>query len=72
MFASSIPEIIELVGSGSKYGGELKREHGKRYKASIPQFGSSKKLFQSILPLLILNTIKNNNKLLSYKSIEIT
>uniref|UniRef100_A0A336MA66 BK channel n=1 Tax=Culicoides sonorensis TaxID=179676 RepID=A0A336MA66_CULSO len=30
MFASSIPEIIELVGSGSKYGGELKREHGKR------------------------------------------
>ncbi|XP_055381112.1 calcium-activated potassium channel slowpoke isoform X27 [Condylostylus longicornis] len=31
MFASSIPEIIELVGSGSKYGGELKREHGKRH-----------------------------------------
>lgn len=31
MFASSIPEIIELVGSGSKYGGELKREQGKRY-----------------------------------------
>lgn len=30
MFASSIPEIIELVGSGNKYGGELKREHGKR------------------------------------------
>ena len=32
MFASSIPEIIELVGSGSKYGGELKREHGKRQR----------------------------------------
>lgn len=31
MFASSIPEIIELVGSGSKYSGELKREQGKRY-----------------------------------------
>jgi potassium large conductance calcium-activated channel subfamily M alpha member 1 len=31
MFASSIPEIIELIGSGAKYGGELKREHGKRY-----------------------------------------
>ncbi|XP_031618239.1 calcium-activated potassium channel slowpoke isoform X42 [Contarinia nasturtii] len=31
MFASSIPEIIELVGSGSKYSGELKREHGKRH-----------------------------------------
>lgn len=31
MFASSIPEIIELVGSRSKYSGELKREHGKRY-----------------------------------------
>ncbi|CAH2241844.1 jg16233 [Pararge aegeria aegeria] len=29
MFASSIPEIIELVGSRSKYSGELKREHGK-------------------------------------------
>lgn len=34
MFASSIPEIIELVGSGSKYSGELKREHGKRYSPS--------------------------------------
>jgi hypothetical protein len=49
MFASSIPEIIELVGSGSKYGGELKREHGKRYikqgeKRSVFQ------LFQSIQP----------------------
>lgn len=32
MFASSIPEIIELVGSRSKYSGELKREHGKRYQ----------------------------------------
>ncbi|XP_050664052.1 calcium-activated potassium channel slowpoke isoform X4 [Leptidea sinapis] len=31
MFASSIPEIIELVGSSSKYSGELKREHGKRH-----------------------------------------
>jgi hypothetical protein len=49
MFASSIPEIIELVGSGSKYGGELKREHGKRYmkqgkKRTVYQ------LFQSIQP----------------------
>lgn len=35
MFASSIPEIIELVGSGSKYGGELKREHGKRLDYEI-------------------------------------
>ncbi|CAG5090409.1 Similar to slo: Calcium-activated potassium channel slowpoke (Drosophila melanogaster) [Cotesia congregata] len=31
IFASSIPEIIELVGSRSKYSGEYKREHGKRY-----------------------------------------
>uniref|UniRef100_A0A1B6K0D8 BK channel n=1 Tax=Homalodisca liturata TaxID=320908 RepID=A0A1B6K0D8_9HEMI len=31
IFASSIPEIIELVGTRSKYGGELKREHGKRH-----------------------------------------
>ncbi|XP_075216744.1 calcium-activated potassium channel slo [Lycorma delicatula] len=31
MFASSIPEIIELVGTRSKYGGEFKREHGKRH-----------------------------------------
>ncbi|TGZ52787.1 Calcium-activated potassium channel slowpoke [Temnothorax longispinosus] len=29
IFASSIPEIIELVGSRSKYSGEFKREHGK-------------------------------------------
>lgn len=35
MFASSIPEIIELVGSRSKYSGELKREHGKRYKFDV-------------------------------------
>ncbi|CAG9136896.1 unnamed protein product [Plutella xylostella] len=33
MFASSIPEIIELVGSRSKYSGELKREHGKRHSS---------------------------------------
>ncbi|XP_015604783.1 calcium-activated potassium channel slowpoke isoform X36 [Cephus cinctus] len=31
MFASSIPEIIELAGSRSKYNGEYKREHGKRH-----------------------------------------
>ncbi|XP_054269104.1 calcium-activated potassium channel slowpoke-like isoform X5 [Macrosteles quadrilineatus] len=31
IFASSIPEIIELVGTRSKYSGELKREHGKRH-----------------------------------------
>ncbi|XP_050429928.1 calcium-activated potassium channel slowpoke isoform X9 [Adelges cooleyi] len=31
IFASSIPEIIELVGTRSKFGGELKREHGKRH-----------------------------------------
>lgn len=35
MFASSIPEIIELVGSRSKYSGELKREHGKRYQFDV-------------------------------------
>ncbi|XP_046392572.1 calcium-activated potassium channel slowpoke isoform X29 [Ischnura elegans] len=31
IFASSIPEIIELVGTRSKYSGEYKREHGKRH-----------------------------------------
>ncbi|XP_011268346.1 calcium-activated potassium channel slowpoke isoform X28 [Camponotus floridanus] len=31
IFASSIPEIIDLVGSRSKYSGEYKREHGKRH-----------------------------------------
>uniref|UniRef100_A0AAR5P0A7 BK channel n=1 Tax=Dendroctonus ponderosae TaxID=77166 RepID=A0AAR5P0A7_DENPD len=31
IFASSIPEIIDLVGTRSKYGGEYKREHGKRH-----------------------------------------
>ncbi|GAB6027124.1 hypothetical protein CHUAL_013857 [Chamberlinius hualienensis] len=30
MFASCIPEIIELIGSRPKYSGEYKREHGKR------------------------------------------
>nr|CAD7424175.1 unnamed protein product [Timema monikensis] len=33
IFASSIPEIIELVGTRSKYSGEYKREHGKRCEA---------------------------------------
>ncbi|XP_042209861.1 calcium-activated potassium channel slowpoke-like isoform X2 [Homarus americanus] len=31
LFASSIPEIIELAGNRSKYSGEYKREHGKRH-----------------------------------------
>ncbi|KAL0133639.1 hypothetical protein PUN28_000960 [Cardiocondyla obscurior] len=31
MFASNIPEIIELVSRRSKYSGEYKREHGKRH-----------------------------------------
>lgn len=35
IFASSIPEIIELVGNRSKYSGEYKREHGKRYYQQI-------------------------------------
>lgn len=38
IFASSIPEIIELVGSRSKYSGEYKREHGKRYYYIITSF----------------------------------
>ncbi|XP_067139806.1 calcium-activated potassium channel slowpoke-like isoform X3 [Centruroides vittatus] len=31
VFASCIPEIIELVGTRAKYAGEYKREHGKRH-----------------------------------------
>ncbi|CAG0887609.1 unnamed protein product [Darwinula stevensoni] len=31
MFASSIPEIFELLGRRSKYSGEYKREYGKRH-----------------------------------------
>lgn len=31
MFASSIPEIIDLIGARSKYAGEYKRDHGRRY-----------------------------------------
>nr|XP_014272722.1 calcium-activated potassium channel slowpoke isoform X7 [Halyomorpha halys] len=31
IFAGSIPEIIDLVGTRSKYSGEFKREHGKRH-----------------------------------------
>lgn len=50
MFASSIPEIIELVGSGSKYGGELKREHGKRYIKHNEDQKKVYQLFQSIQP----------------------
>lgn len=30
MFASYIPEIADLVGNRQKYGGEYKREHGKK------------------------------------------
>lgn len=45
MFASSIPEIIELVGSGSKYGGELKREHGKRLAKNIQKKTNDTKIY---------------------------
>ncbi|GFU80413.1 calcium-activated potassium channel slowpoke [Trichonephila clavipes] len=31
VFASCIPEILELVGTRPKYGGEFRREHGKRH-----------------------------------------
>jgi hypothetical protein len=69
MFASSIPEIIELVGSGSKYGGELKREHGKRYikqgkKQTVYQ------LFQSIQPRMF--EIYNKKSLNAYRSVSPT
>lgn len=57
MFASSIPEIIELVGSGSKYGGELKREHGKRY-IKQGEKRSDYQLFQSIQPRMFEIYIK--------------
>lgn len=48
MFASSIPEIIELVGSGSKYGGELKREHGKRLAKNIQKKQMIQKYIQQV------------------------
>ncbi|KOC60597.1 Calcium-activated potassium channel slowpoke [Habropoda laboriosa] len=47
IFASSIPEIIELVGSRSKYSGEYKREHGKRYYDMITSFNA---VFASWIP----------------------
>ncbi|KAL3242152.1 hypothetical protein MRX96_021515 [Rhipicephalus microplus] len=31
VFASCIPEILELIGTRPKYGGEYRREHGKRH-----------------------------------------
>jgi len=31
MFASFIPEIMDILGTRSKYGGSYKKEHGKRY-----------------------------------------
>ncbi|KAF9797062.1 hypothetical protein SFRURICE_006937, partial [Spodoptera frugiperda] len=42
MFASSIPEIIELVGSRSKYSGELKREHGKSWIPEITELAAQR------------------------------
>jgi len=30
MFASFIPEIMDILGTRSKYGGAYKKEHGKR------------------------------------------
>ena len=30
MFASFIPEIMDILGTRSKYGGSYKKEHGKR------------------------------------------
>ena len=30
MFASFIPEIVDIVGRRRKYGGAYKKEHGKR------------------------------------------
>lgn len=48
MFASSIPEIIELVGSRSKYSGELKREHGKRYQFNNMKCPTKVKAIESV------------------------
>ncbi|ELU08381.1 hypothetical protein CAPTEDRAFT_138076 [Capitella teleta] len=31
MFASFVPEIMDILGSRSKYGGSYKKEHGKRH-----------------------------------------
>src|ERR1044071_7132850 len=31
MFASYVPEIVDLIGSRQKYGGEYKGEHGKKH-----------------------------------------
>ena len=30
LFASFVPEIADILGSRSKYGGSYKKEHGKR------------------------------------------
>jgi len=30
MFASFIPEIMDILGTRNKYGGSYKKEHGKR------------------------------------------
>nr|CAD7453428.1 unnamed protein product [Timema tahoe] len=48
IFASSIPEIIELVGTRSKYGGEYRREHGKRYFFTISRLSLA--VFASWIP----------------------
>uniref|UniRef100_A0ABD2W5R5 BK channel n=1 Tax=Trichogramma kaykai TaxID=54128 RepID=A0ABD2W5R5_9HYME len=51
MFASSIPEIIELVGNRSKYSGEYKREHGKSPNSDITAANTG---YITILELFIL------------------
>ncbi|XP_043508514.1 calcium-activated potassium channel slowpoke isoform X4 [Frieseomelitta varia] len=48
IFASSIPEIIELVGSRSKYSGEYKREHGKRKPPDLELEGLFKRHFTTV------------------------
>lgn len=59
MFASSLPEIMEIVGNRSKYRGSYKKEHGKRslllfcYEDNCS--GSCPVLcYNGLLPLLLL------------------
>ena len=53
LFASCIPEIIDLIGTRPKYGGTYKNERGRRHVSSI-----------SILLILkcIVNTINTTTK----------
>ncbi|GIX79915.1 calcium-activated potassium channel slowpoke [Caerostris extrusa] len=52
VFASCIPEIIDLVGTRPKYSGEYRQEHGKRYSTTHPPAFPQSTSHASFFPFL--------------------